>query len=137
MSATWNELQLDQEIVLVKPPIEKVQLVKYAGASGDFNMIHTDEETAKRVGLPGIIAHGMLSMGSLGQLMGQIAGTNGFVSNIQVRFTGMVFPGDSVTCRAKVTAKDEAKRTVDFDISAEREPGKAAIVGKASIKFTK
>lgn len=133
----WNELQLNQEIELVKPPIEKLQLVKYAGASGDFNMIHTDDETARKSGLPGVIAHGMISMGFLGQLAAQIAGSEGFVSRLHVRFAGMVLPGDTVTCRAKVTAKDEEKKTVELAISAEKEPGKFSTIGSATIKFLK
>ena len=131
-----TEFEINQEMApLVKPPIEKLQLVKYAGASGDFNMIHIDEETALKSKLPGIIAHGMLSMGFLGQLISGLAGDDGFVSRLQVRFSGMVLLGESVTCRAKVTAKDEEKKTVDFAITAETAPGKITTVGNASIKF--
>src|ERR1700694_4733974 len=54
---------------LRKPPITKQQLVKYAGASGDYNLIHTDDETARTVGLEGVIAHGMLSMAFLGEYL--------------------------------------------------------------------
>ncbi|MFM1654137.1 MaoC/PaaZ C-terminal domain-containing protein [Brevibacillus sp. B_LB10_24] len=134
----WEELQVGLEVEpLVKPAIEKVQLVKYAGASGDFNLIHTDDETARKVGLPGVIAHGMLSMGFLGQYTGRMAGPNGFVSRLQVRFAGMVRPGDVLTCRAKVTGKNEEARTVDFEISAEKEEGKAVTHGEATITFLK
>ncbi|WP_342514708.1 MaoC/PaaZ C-terminal domain-containing protein [Sporosarcina sp. FSL K6-1522] len=132
----WNQAKVGQEFKpLVKPAIEKVQLVKYAGASGDFNLIHTDVETAKQVGLPGTIAHGMLGMGYLGQLCGQLVGTNGFVSRLTVRFSGMIFPGDVLTCRAKVTNKNEEKRTLDLEINLEREPGKALTSGEATLKF--
>ncbi|MEK5442497.1 MaoC/PaaZ C-terminal domain-containing protein [Fredinandcohnia sp. FSL W7-1320] len=131
----WSEFEIDQELKpLVKPPIEKVHLVQYAGASGDFNLIHTDEETAKNAGLPGVIAHGMLSVGYIGQLLTNLAGNKGFVSNLNVRFTGMVFPGDVVTCRAKVVAKDEVNRTVVFKISSET-PEKQVITGDATITF--
>jgi len=131
----WSEFEIDQELKpLVKPPIEKVHLVQYAGASGDFNLIHTDEETAKNAGLPGVIAHGMLSVGYIGQLLTNLAGNKGFVSNLNVRFTGMVFPGDVVTCRAKVVAKDEVNRSVVFKISSET-PEKQVITGDATITF--
>ncbi|SDH24905.1 Acyl dehydratase [Alteribacillus persepolensis] len=135
MSMTWQELKPEQELTLVKPPIEKLQLVKYAGASKDFNMIHQDEETAKKVGLPGIIAHGMLSMGFLGQLAQDAAGTNGFVSRLNVQFRGMVFPGDTVTCKAVVTEKNADTKTVDLDIWAETDAGKPVTKGQASITF--
>ena len=58
---------------LVKDPVTKVQLLKYAGASGDYNLIHTDVETARSVGLGDVIAHGMLSMGFLGQYAASLA----------------------------------------------------------------
>ncbi|OIK16525.1 dehydratase [Bacillus sp. MUM 116] len=132
----WMRAEIGQELeALVKPAIEKVQLVKYAGASGDFNLIHTDDETARHVGLPGVIAHGMLSMGFMGQLCGQLVGKHGFVSRLMVRFAGMVFPEDVLTCRAKVTNKDEKERTLDLEISVEREPGKPLTSGKATLKF--
>lgn len=135
MSMEWNEIQLNQDIELVKPPIDKVQLLKYAGTAGDFNLIHTDDETARKAGLPGVIAHGMLIMGFLGQMLGKIAGNSAFVSRIQVRFLGAVLPGAGVICRAKVISKDEEKRTVDFAISAEIEPGKPSVIGNAIIKY--
>ncbi|SEN42763.1 MaoC/PaaZ C-terminal domain-containing protein [Lihuaxuella thermophila] len=135
-SRDWNQLEVGQELEpLVKPAVEKVQLVKYAGASGDFNLIHTDVETARKVGLPGVIAHGMLSMGFLAQYAGQLAGTYGFVSRLKVRFKEMVFPGDILTCRGRVTAKEEHPRTVDLAIFAEREPGKVVTVGEATLTY--
>src|SRR5215813_6001642 len=109
----WASLTPGQELPpLMKPAITKKQLVMYAGASGDFNLIHTDVETAREVGLPGIIAHGMLSMGFLGQYAGELIGDLGFVQRLRVRFSGMVFPGDVLTCRARVLAKDEQAHTV-------------------------
>jgi acyl dehydratase len=130
----WSSIEVGQEIEpLVKPAITKVQLLKYAGASGDFNLIHTDVETAKQVGLPGTIAHGMLSMGFLGQYAAQLAGTQAFVSGLKVRFSGMVFPGDVLTCRAKVTNKEIDR--IDLEVFVEREPGKALTSGEASLKL--
>jgi acyl dehydratase len=67
---TRSDQELDRGTALPdlrKPPITKLQLVKYAGASGDYNLIHTDDETARTVGLDGVIAHGMLSMAFLGE----------------------------------------------------------------------
>lgn len=128
----WSSVEVGSELEpLVKPAITKVQLLKYAGASGDFNLIHTDVETARQVGLPGTIAHGMLSMGFLGQYASQLAGTRGFVSRLQVRFAGMVFPGDVLTCRAKVTKKESSQ--IDLELFVEREPGKALTSGEATL----
>lgn len=128
----WSGIEVGQELEpLVKPAISKVQLLKYAGASGDFNLIHTDVETAREVGLPGTIAHGMLSMGFLGQYAGMLAGTTAFVSELKVRFAGMVFPGDVLTCRAKVTGKEGGK--IVLSLAVEREPGKALTSGEATL----
>jgi len=126
----WNSVEVGQELPpLLKPPVTKKQLVMYAGASGDFNLIHTDVETAREIGLPGVIAHGMLSMGFLGQYAGELAGDQGFVRRLKVRFNGMVFPGDMLTCCAKVLAKDDEAHTVTLQISAEREPDKPLTLG--------
>src|SRR5437016_14563623 len=88
---------------LRKPPITKMQLVKAAGASGDYNLIHTDDETARTVGLDGVIAHGMLSMAFLGEYLCWLAGPES-VRRISVRFVEMVRPGDVLTCRGRVKA---------------------------------
>src|SRR5437879_6021293 len=89
---------------LRKPPITKLQLVKYAGASGDYNLIHTDDETARSVGLDGVIAHGMLSMAFLGEYLCWLAGPES-VRRLSVRFVEMVRPGDTLTCRGRVKGR--------------------------------
>lgn len=138
MKKSWDEIQPGEEIGrLVKGPIDKMQLVKYAGASGDYNLIHTDEETARQAGLPGVIAHGMLGMGFLAQLAAEIVGKHGFVRHIRVRFKDMVFPGDIVTCRAIAKEKDEDQKTVSLEITAETGEGKIVTQGSAVISYTK
>jgi acyl dehydratase len=132
----WADLAVGQELSLIeKSPITKTQLVKYAGASGDFNPIHTDDEAARNVGLPGIIAHGMLSMGFLGDYAAELVGAAGYVAQIKARFSGMVRPGDVLTLRGTVLEKDEDKRTARIAIVAEREPEKPLTAGEASLVF--
>ncbi|OGL58405.1 MAG: hypothetical protein A3J27_04945 [Candidatus Tectomicrobia bacterium RIFCSPLOWO2_12_FULL_69_37] len=92
---------------LVKEPVARVQLVRYAGASGDFNPIHFDDEAARSRGLGGVIAHGMLSMGFLGQFVEAAFGP-GATRKLEVNFRGMVKLGDVVTCRGRVTEVREA-----------------------------
>ena len=129
----WSSVAEGQALPeLVKPPITKVQLVKYAGASGDFNPIHTDDEVARGVGLPGVIAHGMLSMGFLGEYAAALAG-DGFVSALKVRFNGMVRPGDVLTCRATVLSRDDAAGTVRLSLAAGREEAAPLTAGEAEI----
>jgi acyl dehydratase len=121
---------------LVKDPVTKLQLVKYAGASGDFNLIHTDDETARSVGLDGVIAHGMLSMGFLGQYLTSLAGP-GSVRRIKVRFSAMVRPGDVLTCRGtvrSVEAPEGAGRAVALlDIWAENQRGEKVTSGEGEV----
>ena len=73
------------------------QIAAYAQASGDHNPIHLDDEVARSVGLPGVIAHGMLQMG----LLARVAGEPGDLRRLSCRFVGMVRPGDTVTIRAE------------------------------------
>lgn len=135
---TWAEFEVGRDLSpMIKPAITKVQLLMYAGASGDFNLIHTDVETAHAVGLSGTIAHGMLSMGFLGEYAGELIGDQGFVQRLTVRFSGMVFPGDVLTCRARVVERDEEQRRVRLTLSAEREAGKPLTAGEVVLAFTR
>ena len=78
-----------------KEKVTKVQLVKYAGASGDFNPLHTDDAFAQKIGLPGVIAHGMLVMGFLGEYINKLAGDVAEVKDFKMRFGAMTVPNDS------------------------------------------
>jgi acyl dehydratase len=115
---------------LVKAPIDRVQLVKYAGASGDFNPIHTDHLFAQEAGLPSVIAHGMLAMAALGELLTGWAGT-GSVRKMQVRFLAITSPGDRLTCHGKVTALDE--QIIHLEIWAEKDDGTRTAAGTAEV----
>ncbi|NDJ54372.1 MAG: 3-hydroxyacyl-ACP dehydratase [Chloroflexi bacterium] len=87
---------------LVKGPLTEQDLVRYSGASGDFNPIHTVPKVAHLVGLDGVIAHGMLIMAYAGQLLTDWAGV-GSVKRIKVRFSGMTKPTETLVCRGQVT----------------------------------
>ncbi len=93
---------------LVKDPVSRTQLVKYAGASGDFNPIHYDDEAARAGGLEGVIAHGMLSMGFLGHFVENAFGAGSY-KRLEVRFQGMVKLGEVITCRGVVTEVTQEK----------------------------
>jgi acyl dehydratase len=121
---------------LRKPPITKMQLVKYAGASGDYNLIHTDDETARTVGLEGVIAHGMLSMAFLGEYLCWLAGPES-VRRLSVRFVEMVRPGDTLTCRARVKqqAGGDAGRRLQLEVWAENQRAERVTVGEAEVEI--
>ena len=119
---------------LRKDAITKLQLVKYAGASGDYNLIHTDDETARRVGFDGVIAHGMLSMAFLGQYLCWLTGPES-IRRLTVRFGEMVRPGDVLTCHARVKAldQDSGRRRMTLELWAENQRAQQVTVGEAEV----
>jgi acyl dehydratase len=117
---------------LVKGPITKEDLKAYAAASGDPNPMHTDDEFARNAGYPGVFAHGMLSMGYLGELLVRAAGV-GAVRRFRARFAKLTWPGEVITCRGKVTGvRDEGREhLVECDIWTENQAGERKLVGSA------
>lgn len=109
--------------------IDRADLVRYAGASGDFNPIHWSESTARSVDLPGVIAHGMLSMGLAVDVVSQWCNNPGAIIDYQTRFTAMVpvadttadttdhTPGAQLAVTAKVGKVDEENSQVRVDLS--------------------
>ncbi|MFC2949669.1 MaoC/PaaZ C-terminal domain-containing protein [Virgibacillus sediminis] len=119
-----------QEITL--GPVSRMDLIKYSGASGDFNPIHTIDEEAEKAGLPGIIAHGMWTMGNLAKLFTPYY-EEGFIQDYSIRFSGMVFLGDVLTLKAEV--EDQSDSFLDFRVRAVNQKGKDVIKGK--VRFSK
>lgn len=116
---------------LVKAPVSRMQLVRYAGASGDFNPIHFDDEAAQAGGLDGVIAHGMLSMAFLGQLVENAFGA-GACKRLEVRFQGMVALGEVITCRGVITeVVREARPYAVCAVEAVGASGRAVTSGTA------
>lgn len=104
----YEDVQIGEEMPpLVKSPMTHLRLVRYAGASGDFNPLHTDPKVGEEIGTGGIIAHGMLIMGFVGQLLSDYAGPNA-LRKFGVRFKGMTHLNDEITCTGTVTEKYEA-----------------------------
>jgi acyl dehydratase len=128
----------DELSPLVKPPLTQEQLRRYAQASGDSNPIHLDEEAAHRVGLGGVIAHGMLSMAFLGQFVAsQVASLPGaYLASLNVRFMSMVRLGDTLTCRGHVTARGEdaaGQLCVGVECWVQNQRGEQVTVGTAVV----
>ena len=109
-------------------------LVRYAGASGDFNPIHYRDDVAVSVGLPGVLAHGMLTMGFAVQPVVDWLDTRGWVSDYQVRFTRPVLvdaaTGATVTVVAKVGAVEDGAARIDLTVGF----GDATVLGKAQVR---
>lgn len=88
------------------PPIDRLQLIKYAGASGDYNPIHLIDEAAEEAGLPGVIAHGMLTVATMGLLFSPYL-EHGYVKTFSSRFSGMVFLGDVLRVGGRIAGVGE------------------------------
>ncbi|ASF38082.1 dehydratase [Halobacillus halophilus] len=119
-----------EEITL--PPVSRLDLIKYAGASGDYNPIHTIDEEAEKAGLPGIIAHGMWTMGNLAKLFTPYF-EEGFIQDYSIRFKGMVFLNDVITLHAVLDEQGEEE--LNFSVRAANQDGRDVI--KGSVVFCK
>jgi acyl dehydratase len=110
--------------------LTRTDLVRYAGASGDFNPMHHDEVLVQKVGLPSVFAHGMLNAGFVGKCVTDYVGRQN-LRRFKVRFATRVWPGDTITCKGTVTKKYEAagKRLIDGDVVAMNQKGETAIQG--------
>jgi len=129
----------DVEVGSAIGPLEKnpttQQLVKYAGASGDFYQIHYDKDFALANKLPGVILHGALKNGFLAQLMTDFAGERGWLRKLSVQYRGMDQPGSKVACKGKVTRKyvENGDHLVDCEIWLENSRGEKTTPGTATV----
>ena len=117
--------------------LTRTQLVQYAGASGDYNPLHTDSVYAKEVaGYPSVFAHGMLSMGLTGKMLTNYVG-DGRLTSYGVRFSRQVWPGDTLDATAKIEAirEEGGQHFVDLTISTTNQDGVAVITGTASARI--
>ena len=117
-------------------PLSRDSLVRYAGASGDFNPIHYRDDIARSVGLPGVLAHGMLTMGLAVQPVVDWVGDPARISDYQVRFTRPVVVDPEVGALVDVTAKvgqlDEASAVARIDLTVKL--GDDTVLGKAQVR---
>lgn len=138
MTVTFAELEKGQGIGTRRIEVTRADLVRYAGASGDFNPIHWNERFARAVGLPGVIAHGMFTMGAAVQLVTDWIGDPGAILDYQTRFTKPVpvpdaqddaapdTGGSAITVTGTIGALDAEASTarVDLAVTAPDESGK-------------
>jgi acyl dehydratase len=118
----------------LREPIDRLDLIRYAGASGDFNVIHWSDEAATAVGLPGVIAHGMYSMGVAARLVAGWAGDPAALRRLRVRFSAMIRPGQTLIVRGQVAELDGASAGLRF--SGEDEQGNRVLSkGEAELEL--
>jgi len=135
MALKASELNVgDTHSEVVVEDLKRTQLVMYAGASGDYNPVHTDEVFVTKVaGYPTVFAHGMLSMGLTGKMLTNYVG-DGRLTRYGVRFTSQVWPGDSLTATAEVEAlrEEDGRRLVDLNVSTTNQDGVVVVSGRAT-----
>lgn len=112
--------------------LKRTQIVQYAGASGDYNPLHTDEIfTTKVAGYPSVFAHGMLTMGMTGKMLTDYVG-DARLTKYGVRFTSQVWPGDTLDATATVT--EVGGGLVKFDVSTKNQDGVEVLSGYAEAR---
>jgi acyl dehydratase len=125
-----------REEVLVED-LTRTQIVMYAGASGDYNPVHTDEKFAREIaGYPTVFAHGMLSMGMTGRVLTDWVG-DGRLTKYGVRFSKQVWPGDNLTATVTVEAVREEGGVpyADFSVRTRNQDGEDVLVGSATARL--
>ena len=133
----WQDVEEGMEIpTLVKNPTTR-QLVRYAGASGDFYEIHYDKDFAIGNNLPGPILHGALKNAFLGQLITDWIGEGGTLRRLACQYRGMDEPGKPLYCKGKVARKymDDGRYLVDCDIWLENSGGQTTTPGSATVEL--
>jgi acyl dehydratase len=138
MALSSNSLKVgDTHEAVVVDNLTRTQIVQYAGASGDYNPLHTDEVFATQVaGYPSVFAHGMLTMGMTGRMLTDYVG-DGRLHRFGGRFTSQVWPGDTLTAKATVTAIDERDgvKVADFDVVTSNQSDVVVFSGSASARL--
>ncbi len=138
MALKASELKVgDTYTERVVEDLKRTQIVQYAGASGDYNPLHSDEIfTTKVAGYPSVFAHGMLSMGMTGRMLTNYVG-DGRLTKYGVRFTSQVWPGDTLDATATVEAvrKEGGKQYVDLVVTTVNQAGVEVIKGSATARI--
>ncbi|MCM2421028.1 MULTISPECIES: MaoC family dehydratase [unclassified Streptomyces] len=138
---SYDEVEVGTELPAQTFPVSRATLVRYAGASGDFNPIHWNERFAKEVGLPDVIAHGMFTMAAAIRVVTDWVGDPGAVAEYGVRFTKpVVVPDDDKGAVIEVTAKvaiklDDEARTVRVDLVATAAGQKVLGLSRAVVRL--
>ena len=138
MTLKKQELAIgDSYSELIVEDLTRTQIVQYAGASGDYNPVHTDEKFVTEVaGYPTVFAHGMLTMGMTGRMVTNYVG-DGQLTYYGVRFVNQVWPGDTLTATAIVSEiiEEDGEQVVKADVTTSNQNGQVVAIGYASARL--
>jgi acyl dehydratase len=138
-AVSYDSVEKGTELPKRSYRVTRLDLVKYAGASGDFNVIHWNERLARSVGLPTVIAHGMYTMAQAGKLLTEWAGDPGAVTDFGVRFSAMVpVPDDDAGATIEISGKVLDKlegNQVTVDIVARADGAKVLTRARATVRL--
>jgi len=120
---------------LVKGPITKEEIKEYADAAGDPNPMHLDEDFAKMAGYRTVIAHGLMTMAFVSQALTRLLPSHSNLKRLKTRFAKVVYPGDTLTCKAKVTEKhmEADGNFVELEAWADNQDGETVAKGTATV----
>ena len=127
----------DRREIVIVDNLTRTQLVQYAGASGDYNPLHSDEVYVTKVaGYPTVFAHGMLTMGATGKVLTDWFGADQLAS-YSARFIGQVWPGDTLTAVATISAliQQDGHRLAEVDVSTRNQHGQEVLSGRATARI--
>jgi acyl dehydratase len=127
----------DERSLVLTDDLTRTQLVQYAGASGDYNPLHSDEKYAREVaGFPGVFAHGMLTMGMTARILTDWMG-DGRLTRYGVRFVKQVWPGDALTATATVDSirKEDGGWFADLRVVTVNQDGDTVVSGAATARL--
>jgi len=120
---------------LVVGPVTLQDVVEWCGAEEDYLNIHYDEAAAKASGLPGCVIQGTYKLGMLGKMVTDWLGQSGTLKRIGVKYRGMDFPGDTLTCRGKITDKyiKDNEDYIELELWTENQRGETTVLGTATV----
>ena len=138
MPLSANRLKVgDTHTARLVEDLKRTQIVQYAGASGDYNPLHTDEIfTTQVAGYPSVFAHGMLTMGMTGKMLTDYVG-DARLTKYGVRFTSQVWPGDTLdsTATVKAITEKDGVKVVELDVETKNQDGVTVVSGYAEARI--
>lgn len=132
----FEDVEIGDAAPVIEHTLNRTDLVRYAGASGDYNPMHHDEVKAQAAGLPSVFGHGMFSMGIVGRALTDYVGV-GNLHNFKVRFTKQTWPGNVLTTKVVVTGKrkEDDGNFVDLDVELTADGENTVVKGSAIAKL--